>query len=72
MPVQIARYVGSVLSGDLGTDLRSRRPVTEVLAAHAPYTVELILAALLIAWITVIGYSYKAAQANPADALRYE
>ncbi|HPF45479.1 MAG: ABC transporter permease [Alphaproteobacteria bacterium] len=30
------------------------------------------LAALLIAWITVIGYSYKAAQANPADALRYE
>ncbi|MEZ5760366.1 MAG: ABC transporter permease [Paracoccaceae bacterium] len=49
MPVQIARYVGAVLSGDLGTDLRSRRPVTEVLAAHAPYTVELILAALLIA-----------------------
>ncbi|MCV2873680.1 ABC transporter permease [Defluviimonas sp. WL0050] len=49
MPVQIARYVGSVLSGDLGTDLRSRRPVTEVLAAHAPYTVELILAALVIA-----------------------
>ncbi|MCP5380778.1 MAG: ABC transporter permease [Kordiimonadaceae bacterium] len=30
------------------------------------------LAALLIAWATVIGYSYKAAQANPAESLRYE
>ncbi|MEZ5913501.1 MAG: hypothetical protein R3D84_15815 [Paracoccaceae bacterium] len=26
MPVQIARYVGSVLSGDLGTDLRAPPP----------------------------------------------
>lgn len=30
------------------------------------------IAALIIAWLTVISYSYKAAQINPAISLRYE
>lgn len=30
------------------------------------------VAAMIIAWITVISYSLKAAKTNPADALRYE
>ena len=30
------------------------------------------VAAMIIAWITVITYSLKAAKTNPADALRYE
>ncbi|QBR36773.1 hypothetical protein ETW23_12130 [Leisingera sp. NJS201] len=37
MPVQIVKYLGAVAQGDLGTDLRSRRPVSEVLMAHLPH-----------------------------------
>ena len=49
LPVQVVKYLGAVATGDLGIDLRTRRPVTTTLAAHLPHTVALILASLVIA-----------------------
>ncbi len=49
MPVQIVKYLASVLQGDLGTDLRSKQPVWNTLAIHLPRTIELLAAALVLA-----------------------
>lgn len=49
MPVQIVKYLGAVAQGELGTDLRSRLPVREVLMAHLPHTLQLVAAAMLLA-----------------------
>lgn len=49
LPFQVLRYLGAVATGDLGTDLRTRRPVSTTLAAHLPNTVALLLASLVIA-----------------------
>ncbi len=49
MPVQVVNYLISVLSGDLGTDLKSKLPVTNTLAIHLPRTIELLAASLFVA-----------------------
>lgn len=49
MPVQIVNYLTAVAKGDLGTDLRSRRPVIETIAGHLPHTIQLVAASLLLA-----------------------
>ncbi len=49
MPVQVFNYLISVLSGDLGTDLKSKQPVTSTLAIHLPRTIELLGASLFVA-----------------------
>ncbi|NKB64345.1 MAG: ABC transporter permease subunit [Gammaproteobacteria bacterium] len=49
MPIQIANYLVSVAKGDLGTDLRSRKPVIDTLSVHLPHTIQLVGAALLLA-----------------------
>ncbi|MFA9231303.1 MAG: ABC transporter permease [Microgenomates group bacterium] len=49
MPVQIVNYLIAVGQGDLGTDLKTKRPVVETIAAHAPHTIALVGAALLLA-----------------------
>ena len=49
MPVQIVNYLIAVGQGDLGTDLKTKRPVLETIAAHAPHTISLVGAALLLA-----------------------
>jgi peptide/nickel transport system permease protein len=46
---QYARYVTRAAQGDLGTSLRSSRPVVELIMQRLPATVELTFAALLIA-----------------------
>ncbi|HET9539300.1 MAG TPA: ABC transporter permease [Candidatus Limnocylindria bacterium] len=48
-PVQYAIWMGKVLRGDLGESLRNRIPVTELLAAKLPVTVELAISSMLIA-----------------------
>jgi peptide/nickel transport system permease protein len=47
--VQYAIWMGQVLRGDLGESLRSRLPVTELLASKLPVTLELAFASMLIA-----------------------
>jgi peptide/nickel transport system permease protein len=49
IPVQFAIFVGKVLRGDFGESIRFSRPVTLILAERLPMTIELALAALLIA-----------------------
>ncbi|PYM24262.1 MAG: peptide ABC transporter [Candidatus Rokuibacteriota bacterium] len=47
--VQYAIWMGKVLRGDLGESLRSRLPVSELLASKLPVTLELAFASMLIA-----------------------
>ena len=49
LPVQYARYMRNVLTGDLGSSIRTRRPVSSELADRFPATVELSLAAMIFA-----------------------
>jgi peptide/nickel transport system permease protein len=49
MPVQYARFVGRVMRGDLGISYRNQRPVTQLIAQRLPATLELVLAATLLA-----------------------
>jgi len=48
-PVQYWRYLGGLLHGDLGTSIRTSRPVLEDLRAFFPATLELALVALVLA-----------------------
>jgi peptide/nickel transport system permease protein len=49
IPVQFAIYAGEVLRGDLGDSIRLGRPVTTLLIERLPVTLELSLAALVLA-----------------------
>ena len=46
---QFARYLGNAARGDLGLSLRMNRPVTRLILERLPATLELTLAALVIA-----------------------
>jgi peptide/nickel transport system permease protein len=46
---QYLKYMQNLVSGDLGTSISSRRPVTEEIGRRFPATVELALAALIFA-----------------------
>jgi len=49
IPIQFAIYVADALQGDLGNSIKFNRPVTELLVERLPMTVELSIAALLVA-----------------------
>lgn len=49
LPVQYVRYLGQVLSGDLGESIRTGEPVSAAVGAALPVTVALALLALLVA-----------------------
>lgn len=51
IPVQFGIYIAEVLRGDLGDSIRMARPVTDILIERLPMTMELSLAALLLAVI---------------------
>jgi peptide/nickel transport system permease protein len=53
LPVQYADYLRRLSEGDLGTSIVSRRPVRDDLVTYFPATVELAIAAMLLA--TVVG-----------------
>lgn len=48
MPVQLARYLGRLVQGDLGTSIFTARPVVNDLLERLPATIELALTALLL------------------------
>ena len=54
IPVQYVRWVGGLLQGDLGTSLRSGKPVGELLLLSLPVTVELAILATLMATLVAI------------------
>ncbi|MFO0295880.1 MAG: ABC transporter permease [Rhodospirillales bacterium] len=47
--LQYARFVGRVVQGDLGISYRNQRPVARLIADRLPATLELVLAATLLA-----------------------
>jgi peptide/nickel transport system permease protein len=49
LPVQYLRYVGNALHGDLGTSIRSGRPVIAEIGDRFPATFQLTLAAMALA-----------------------
>ncbi len=49
LPVQYWRYASGALRGDLGTSIRSNRPVVDVIAEQIPSTIQLTLAAIPLA-----------------------
>jgi peptide/nickel transport system permease protein len=53
VPVQLARFLGRVAQGDLGTDMWTQRGVTTIVLENLPYTLVLIGAAL--GWSALVG-----------------
>lgn len=51
--VQIGRFIGNVAAGDLGEDVLTHRPVSQLIARALPNT--LILALSAIAWAIILG-----------------
>src|ERR1041385_2006827 len=49
LPVQFGRFVWNALHGDLGTSIRTRRPVTAEIADNFPATLQLAVAGLVVA-----------------------
>jgi peptide/nickel transport system permease protein len=60
--IQYWRYVKTVAQGDLGTTIRTRRPVTDELRERFPATIELAFAALLFATLLGIPLGFVAAK----------
>ena len=54
LPAQFARSVGSILQGDLGQSFKTRRPILDDLRAFLPATLELVIAATLLAIVVGI------------------
>jgi peptide/nickel transport system permease protein len=60
--VQYFRYVETVASGDFGTSIRSRRPVSDELRERFPATIELALAAMFFSIVLGIPLGFIAAK----------
>ena len=59
--IQYFHYIGNLLTGDLGTSIRTQRPVLSELIAFFPATLELAIAAFVIAIIIGIPLGILAA-----------
>jgi len=59
--IQFALYVGSLIRGDLGQSLHSRRPVSQLIAQRIEPTVALALSTLLFAVLTAVPLGVLAA-----------
>jgi peptide/nickel transport system permease protein len=60
--VQYVRYMKNLLSGDLGTSTRTRRPVSEELSEKFPATFELGMSAMLLAVLIGVPLGFVAAK----------
>jgi peptide/nickel transport system permease protein len=54
LPVQYAIWAGRVARGDLGRSIRTHQPVSEAILQRLPVTIELALAAMLIALVIAV------------------
>ena len=59
--VQYFEYLGQILTGNFGTTLTDNQPVTEVLATYGAATLELVVYALIVAFIIGIPFGMIAA-----------
>ena len=69
LPEQYLHYLGRVLRGDLGTSLRSHRPVLDEVLDALPKTLELAVAAAIITPLIAIplGVAAAAKRGTPVD-----
>jgi peptide/nickel transport system permease protein len=58
---QFVHFVGGLFSGDLGRSLRTRQSVTADIATYLPATVELVVAAFLLALVLGAAYALSGA-----------
>jgi peptide/nickel transport system permease protein len=61
LPIQFGRFVWNASHGDLGTSIRTRRPVSAEIADNLPSTMQLALAGLLVAAVTGVTLGIVAA-----------
>jgi peptide/nickel transport system permease protein/oligopeptide transport system permease protein len=61
LPQQYARFVWNAVRGDLGTSMRSRRPVTREILENLPSTAQLALASMAVAVGLGVGLGLLAA-----------
>jgi ABC-type dipeptide/oligopeptide/nickel transport system permease component len=61
LPVQFGRFVWDALHGDLGTSIRTRRPVVQEIEDNFPSTLQLAVAGLVVAAILGVGLGIIAA-----------
>lgn len=61
LPVQYLKWLGHVVTGDLGDSLRTRRPLTTELELRLPVTIQLTLMAGIIAAIPALVFGIIAA-----------
>ena len=66
---QYFRFLGGLFTGDLGRSLRTRQPVTSDLATYLPATVELVVAAFLIALALAALYAMSGALRWPGGGI---
>lgn len=70
LPTQYLTYMRDMLSGDWGTSIATKRPVLDEILARLPASLELIIAAMLIALPVGLALGVLSArwQGRPADA----
>lgn len=61
LPVQFARYLGGVLSGDLGRSITTTRPVAQDLMRYFPATLELVTFAITFSIVFGVAFGTLAA-----------
>ncbi|PYE55837.1 ABC transporter permease [Deinococcus yavapaiensis] len=64
LPVQFAAWFGDLVRGDLGTSLRTDRPVLQDLLLRFPVTLQLTLMAMLFALVVAVPLGVVAARAR--------
>ncbi|MET0475132.1 MAG: ABC transporter permease [Mycobacterium sp.] len=69
VPSQFLHFVGGLFTGDLGRSLRTRQPVTADIATYLPATVELVVAAFLVALVLGAAYALSGALRWPGASI---
>src|SRR2546430_3745692 len=54
IPVQYATWLGRVLQGDLGRSIRSKQPVSQLIAQRVPATAQLAVVSIVLALVIAI------------------
>ena len=62
LPVQYLTYMRDLLTGDWGTSIGTKRPVLDEILSRLPATIELIIAALLLAVVAGVGLGVLSAR----------
>lgn len=61
IPIQYAKWVGRVLHGDLGTSIKTRRPVTQEIGPRLKVTAQINVAAFLVSLLIALPAGVTAA-----------